>query len=108
MNGGSTQSMTFQATAAQAFAALQHAAERAGLLYLSGDGATGTYVYTAGMTVMTFGEKVTVRITPLTAETVQVTVSSDLQFGVQGALSRNGDRAEVLSEALTGLLPRVG
>lgn len=108
MSEGTAQSMTFQATLQEVFGALQHAAQRTGLLYLSGDGATGTYMYTSGMTVMAFGEKVTVRITPLTAETTQVTVSSDLQFGVQGALSRQGARADLLAEALGEQLPRVG
>ena len=108
MSGGSTRSMTFQATARDAFAALLRAADRAGLQYLSGDGETGTYVFTAGMTVMSFGEKVTARITPVAAGTVQVTVSSDLQFGVRGALSHDGASADRLSEALGELLPRSG
>ena len=108
MSGGSTRSMTFQATPAEAFAALRQAADRTGLQYLSGDGATGTYVYTSGMTVLAFGDKVTVRITPVTAATVQVTVSSDLQFGVRGAMGRSGASADQLSEALGELLPRTG
>lgn len=108
MSDATAQSMTFQASLQEVFAALQHAAQRSGLLYMSGDAATGTYMYTAGMTVMAFGEKVTVRIAPVTAETTQVTVSSDLQFGVQGALSRKGARADLLAEALGEQLPRVG
>jgi hypothetical protein len=108
MSGGSTRSMIFQATPAEAFAALRQAADRVGLQYLSGDGATGTYVYTSGMTVLAFGDKVTIRITPVTAGTVQVTVSSDLQFGVRGAMSRPDASADQLSEALGELLPRTG
>ena len=83
MSGSSARSMTFQATAPEAFAALRQAADRTGLRYLSGDGVTGTYVFTAGTTLMSFGEKVTAQITQLDAETVQVTLSSDLQFGVK-------------------------
>jgi len=100
--------MTFQATPGEAFAALRQAAERSGLQYLSGDGKTGTYVYTSGMALLAFGEKVTIRITPVTAEATQVTVSSDLQFGVQGAMSQAGGGADRLSEELDQLLTRVG
>jgi len=105
MSGSSARSMTFQATAPEAFAALRQAADRTGLRYLSGDGVTGTYVFTAGTTLMSFGEKVTARITQLSAETVQVTLSSDLQFGVVGAMGRAGGSQERLSQALSELLP---
>jgi hypothetical protein len=97
--------MTFQASTADVFAALLQAAERAGLQYLSGDKATGTYVFTAGMAVMTFGEKVTARITSRSTGTVLVTVSSDLQFGMRGALSHQGAAADRLANELSGLLP---
>jgi hypothetical protein len=100
--------MTFQATPAETFAALRQAADRTGLRYLSGDGKTGTYVYTSGMALLAFGEKVTIRITPVTAEAVQVTLSSDLQFGVQGAMSQAGGIVERLSGALDELLARAG
>ena len=105
MRGSSARSMTFQATTPEAFAALRQAADRTGLRYLSGDGAAGTYVFTAGTTLMSFGEKVTARITQLSAETVQVTLSSDLQFGVVGAMARAGGSQELLSRALSELLP---
>ena len=59
MSGGSTRSMTFQTTPPEAFSALQEAARRAGLRYLSGDVGTGTSVFTAGRSLMSFGEKVT-------------------------------------------------
>jgi hypothetical protein len=75
MSGGSTRTTTFQATTPEVFAALQQAAERTGFQYLSGDRATGTYVFTAGMTVMSFGEKVTARIMQVASGTVQVTLS---------------------------------
>jgi hypothetical protein len=104
MSDSSARSLAFRGTGAEAFAALRHAADLTGLRFLSGDRATGTYVFTAGMTVMSFGEKVTARITQLTAETVQVTLSSDLQFGVVGAMGRAGGSEERLWEALTQLL----
>ena len=110
MGDGDGRAMTFQATPAEAFAALRQAAERTGLQFLSGDAEAGTSVFTAGMTVMTFGEKVTARITPVAPGAVQVTLSSDLQFGLRGAVGRTRPEtaADRMSAVLAELLPRAG
>jgi hypothetical protein len=97
--------MTFQATPPEVFSALQEAARRTGLQFLSGDVGAGTVVFTSGRFLLGFGEKVTARMNQVTPGTVEVTLSSDPRFGVVGRSGRGGSRADRMSEVLSGLLP---
>jgi hypothetical protein len=97
-------SMTFLATTGEAIAALEEAARRTGMQHLSADPATGVLVFTAGRTVLAFGEKVTAWIREVAPGTVQVTLSSNLQFGL-GLSGRNGAARDRMSNALVQLLP---
>jgi hypothetical protein len=108
MSGSSTRSLSFQATPPEAFLAVQEAARREGLLFVSGDAAAGTAVFSAGRFLLSVGEKVAVRITQVTPGTVQVTVSSDPKFGVGGSPARGGPRADRLATVLSELLPPTG
>jgi hypothetical protein len=108
MSGSGTRSMTFQATPPEVFSALLEAARRTGLQYLSGDVSTGTAIFTSGRFLLGFGEKVTARMKQVAPGTVQVTLSSDPKFGVFGRSDQRGLRADRLSDALSGLLPRSG
>jgi hypothetical protein len=108
MSGSSTRSMTFQATPAEVFSALQEAARRTGLLYLSGDVSNGIAIFTSGRFLLGFGEKVTARMKQAAPGTVQVTLSSDPKFGVFGRSDQRDLRAERMSDALSGLLPHSG
>ena len=74
--------MTFLASTAEAVTALEEAARRTGMRHLSADPATGVLVFTAGRMVLSFGEKVTARVREVAPGTVQVTLSSNLQFGL--------------------------
>jgi hypothetical protein len=105
MSGGSTRSMTFRAKQPEVFAALQEAARRTGFQFLSGDAGSGTAVFTAGRFVLGSGEKVTARMRQGPSGTVEVTLSSDLRFGIVGWSGRRGAGADRLAEALSGLLP---
>lgn len=96
--------MTFRAEQPATFAALQEAARRSGLRQLSSDPAKGLTVFTAGMSLMSFGEKVTARIQEAGPGVVTVTLSSDLRFGMVG-WRPNGTRRDRMSDALVGLLP---
>ena len=107
MSGDSTRSMTFRAKPPEVFAALLEAAGRSGFQYLSGDVSMGTAVFTSGRFLLSFGERVTARMTELAPGTVEVTLSSDPRFGV-GWPARRGPGADRLSEALSGLLPHTG
>jgi hypothetical protein len=100
--------MTFQATPLEAFSAIQEAARRTGLLFLTGDAQAGTAVFTAGRYLMLFGEKVHVRITPTASGTVQVSVSSGVGLGVIPSSGRTGATADRVCEALSQILPRSG
>jgi hypothetical protein len=97
-------SMSFRASTAEAMAALEEAARRTGMQHLSADAATGIMVFTAGRTVLAFGEKVTAYVQPAAPGTVQVTLSSNLQFGVTFRGSSGGGR-ERMANALVQLLP---
>ena len=108
MSGSSTRSMTFQATPPEVFSALQEAARRTGLLYLSGDVNNGIAIFTSGRFLLGFGEKVTARMQQAAPGTVQVTLSSDPKFGVFGRSDQRGLRADRMSDALSGLLPHSG
>jgi hypothetical protein len=96
--------MTFQASTGEAIAALEEAARRAGMQHLSADPETGVRVYTAGTMVLAFGEKVTARIREVAPGVVQVTLSSDLQFGLGSGIGQNAGR-DRMSNALKQLLP---
>lgn len=97
-------SMTFSASAREAITAIEEAARRAGMQHLSADPARGILVFTSGRTVLAFGEKVTVRVREVATGTVQVTLSSDLQFGLTG-WGRKGAGRDRMSNALVQLLP---
>ena len=64
--------MTFLASSREDIAGLEKAARRTGLQHLSADRASGVLVFTAGRTVLAFGEKVTARIREVAPGTVQV------------------------------------
>ena len=96
--------MTFLATPAQAITALEEAARRTGMQHLSADRTTGILVFTAGRMVLSFGEKVTARVREVAPGTVEVTLSSNLQFGL-GNVGRNGGARDRMSDALMPLLP---
>jgi hypothetical protein len=98
--------MTFRASRGQAMTALEEAARRAGMQHLSADRETGVMVFTAGRVVLAFGEKVTARIREVAPGTVQVTLSSNVQFGL-GSRSTHGAGRERMSDALSQLLPPV-
>jgi hypothetical protein len=104
MSARGDRSMTFQASTGEAITALHEAARRTGMQHLSADPATGVLVFTAGSMVLAFGEKVTARIREVAPGVVQVTLSSDLQFGLGsgGGESAGRDR---MSDALNQLLP---
>jgi hypothetical protein len=108
MSTDNTRSMTFQAEPPAAFAALQEAARRSGLRFVAGDATAGTAVFSSGFTLMTFGEKVTARITKQAPGTVQVTLSSGPQFGVVGFRGRKGAGLDRMAQSLGELLPRAG
>ena len=97
-------SMTFQASTGEATAALEEAARRSGMQHLSADHATGVFVFTAGRMVLAVGEKVTARIRPVAPGIVEVTLSSDLQFGL-GSANAQGNGRDRMSSALRQLLP---
>ncbi|GAB3065506.1 hypothetical protein GCM10027053_30800 [Intrasporangium mesophilum] len=100
-------SMSFGASTGEAANALQEAARRTGMQHLSADPANGIQVFTAGRMVLAFGEKVTARIREVAPGTVQVTLSSNPQFGVT-VRSRNGTARDRMSNALTQLLTSAG
>lgn len=104
MSAADTRSMTFRASTGEAVAALEDAAARAGMQHLSSDAATGIFVFTAGRMVLSAGEKVTAQIREVAPGTVQVTLSSMLQFGV-GNIGRNGAARDRMGDALAQLLP---
>jgi hypothetical protein len=54
--------------------------------------------------VLAFGEKVTARIREVAPGTVQVTLSSNLQFGL-GNIGRNGGARDRMAQVLAPLLP---
>jgi hypothetical protein len=96
--------MTFLASTGEAVRALEEAARHTGMQHLSSDPATGTLVFTAGMTVLAFGEKVTARVREVAPGIVQVTLSSNLQFGL-GSSGRKGAGRDRMFKALMQLLP---
>ncbi|WP_323098141.1 hypothetical protein [Intrasporangium sp. YIM S08009] len=96
--------MTFRASSGEAVAALEEAARRAGMQHLSSDAATGLFVFTAGRMVLASGEKVTAQVREVAADTVQVTLSSNLQFGL-GNIGRTGAARDRMAEAISQLLP---
>ena len=106
MSGNSTRSTTFQAKPPEVFSALLKAAERTGFQYLSGDVSTGTAVFTSGRFLLSFGERVTARMTEVAPGTVEVTLSS-AKFGIAGS-GRRGSGVDRLSDELSGLLPHAG
>jgi len=64
--------MIFLASSREDIAGLEKAARRTGLQHLSADRASGVLVFTAGRTVLAFGEKVTARIREVAPGTLQV------------------------------------
>ena len=104
MSARGERSMTFLASTGEAVAALEEAARRTGMQHLSADRATGVLVFTAGRTVLASGEKVTAQIREIAPGTVQVTLSSNLQFGLM-LWGRNGAGRDRMSNALIQLLP---
>jgi hypothetical protein len=107
MNARGDRSMTFMASTAEAITALEEAARRARMQHLSADPATGVLVFTAGRMLLAFGEKVTARIREVAPGIVQVTLSSDLQFGL-GSGGRGATGRDRMSNALIQLLPPAG
>jgi hypothetical protein len=107
MSARDESTMTFQASTGQAVEALGEAARRSGMQHLSADAATGVFVFTAGRMVLATGEKVTAHVRQVAPGTVQVTLSSKLQFGL-GNWGRKGAGRERMSEALGHLLPPAG
>jgi len=103
MNARDDRSMTFRASSGQAAAALEEAARRAGMQHLSSDRAKGLFVYTAGRMVLATGEKVTATVRDLAPDTVQVTLSSDLQFGL--SFGSPGGARDRMFDALLEILP---
>ncbi|WP_076262015.1 hypothetical protein [Intrasporangium flavum] len=104
MDARNTISMTFRASGGEAVAALEEAARRAGMQHLSSDAVTGIFVFTAGRLVLSAGEKVTARIHEVVPGTVEVTLSSNLQFGL-GNVGAGGVGRDRMGEALGQLLP---
>ena len=104
MSARNTRSMTFRASGGEAVTALEEAARRAGMQHLSSDAATGIFVFTAGRMVLSVGEKVTARVREVAPGTVEVTLSSNLQFGL-GNIGRNGASRDRMGDALAQLLP---
>jgi hypothetical protein len=96
--------MTFLASTGEAITALEEAARRTGLQHLSADAATGVLVFTAGRMVLASGEKVTARVREVAPGVVQVTLSSNLQFGLASWGHKGGGR-DRMSKALVQLLP---
>src|SRR3954465_13326514 len=107
MSARGERSMTFRASTGEATMALEEAARRSGMQHLSADPATGVLVFTAGRMVLAFGEKVTARIREGAPGIVQVTLSSNLQFGL-GNWGRDGAGRDRMSNALIPLLPPAG
>ena len=107
MSAGGERSMTFQASTEEAIAAVEEAARRAGMQHLSADRASGVLVFTAGRMVLAFGEKVTARILAVAPGIVQVTLSSNLQFGM-GSASAQGSGRDRMYNALVPHLPPAG
>jgi hypothetical protein len=99
--------MTFQAQPAQVFSALQEAAGRTGFRYLSGDVSRGSAMFTSGMSLLMFGDKVSARWKQVAPGTVQVTLSS-AQFGGVGWWGRSGRGVDRLSDELGVILPHTG
>lgn len=104
MSAADTTSMTFRASVGEAVAALHDAASRAGLQQLSSDASTGIFVFTAGRLVLSAGEKVTARVREAAPGTVEVALSSALQFGL-GNIGHNGAGRDRMGDALAQLLP---
>ena len=104
MSARDDRSMTFAASTGQAIDALEEAARRAGMQHLSADRERGLFVFTAGRMVLATGEKVTATVREVGQGTVQVTLSSDLQFGLTFGGSPGGARDRMF-DALLPLLP---
>ncbi len=104
MTASGDRTMTFKTSTGEAVTALEEAARRTGMQHLSADPATGVLVFTAGGMVLAFGEKVTARIREVAPGVVQVTLSSDLQFGL-GSGGDKGAGRDRMANALSQLLP---
>ena len=104
MDTNDVRTLTFRAGVGQVVAALEEAARRAGMQHLSSDAATGLFVFTAGRMVLSSGEKVTAQVREVAPGAVEVTLSSNLQFGL-GAVGRSGAGRDRMGEALVQLLP---
>lgn len=100
----SSRSTNFRATQVEAFAALQEAARLTGMQHLSGDPSQGLVVFTAGRLLLASGPKVTAHIEQTGADTVGVTLSSDLKMGLLGTADADAWRDRMF-DTLTGLLP---
>ena len=104
MSPSGERSMTFRASRGEAVTALEEAARRSGMQHLAADPTTGVLVFTAGRMLLAFGEKVTARIRDVGPGIVQVTLSSNPQFGLAG-WGRKGAGRDRMSNALIQLLP---
>jgi hypothetical protein len=104
MTGNGEWSMAFLTGPAEAAAALEEAARRSGMQHLSADPETGVRVFTAGRTLLAVGEKVTAWIRENGPGTVEVTLSSNLQFGLTGPGAAGAGR-DRMANALVQLLP---
>ena len=108
MSPDSTRSVTFRATPPEVFAALREAARRTGFQLLSSDASAGTAAFTSARVMLSFGERVSTRITDVAPGTVQVTLSSRSALSVAGRSGRWGAGADRMAEALGSLLPLAG
>ncbi len=105
MSPDGTRSITVRATPPEVFSALLEAARRTGLQFLSSDASAGTAVFTSAKVMLNFGEKVSVRMVETAPGTVHVTLSSSRGPALGGSASPYGAGADLMAEALSGLLP---
>jgi hypothetical protein len=103
MSPHSTRSITVRASGPEVFSAILEAARRTEFQLLSSDASGGTAVFTSARVMLNFGEKVSVRMVETAPGTVQVTLSSDQGPSIGGPSGPAG--ADVMAEALSGLLP---
>ena len=105
MSPHSTRSVIVRASRPEVFSALLEAARRTGFQFLSSDASAGTASFTSARIMLNFGEKVSVRMVETAPETVQVTLSSEQGPSIGGPTGSRGAGADVMAEALSGLLP---
>jgi hypothetical protein len=108
MSPTGTRCITVRASPPEVFTALREAARRTGFQFLSSDASAGTAVFTSARVMLNFGEKVSVRMVETGPGTVEVTLSSERGPSIGGPSGRHGAGADLMAEALSGLLPTTG